>query len=372
MTETLSKADVIRLMKDPSTSARAETAAKIADEFSHSDMTETERVLAEDIFRVLARDAEIMVRESLSAHLKRCPDLPHDVAISLAEDVDSVALPMLKCSDVLRDEDLIKILRSSSAAGKQEAIAQRPSVSSSVSEAIVETGNQNAVVRLVSNEGAAISEGTFEQVVETYGESDTISGQLMGRGDLPTEISERLVSAMSERLEAALISKHDLPGEQLSMLIVQARERATVSLLKEGSSDEELQSLIGRLHERGHLTGSLVLRALCMGDLSFLENSLAERCAIPVQNARVLIYDQGELGFRSLYLKSGLEDSFYPAFRAALDVVRESDYDGGANDRRRYISRTVERILTRFEDPASRIEEDDLEFLIGKLNELAA
>ncbi len=371
MTVMLSEADVARLMTDSSASARAETAAKIADHFTDYSMSEAERGLAEDIFRSLVKDAETVVRESLSVHLKSCPDLPHDLALSLAEDLESVALPMLKCSEVLRDQDLIKILRSSGGE-KQEAIAKRPEVSELVADAVVDTGNQSAVARLVSNEGADISQGAFERVMDTYSESEAVSDSLMRRIDLPAEISERLVSILSERLEEALLSKHDLPADQFSNLIVQARERATVTLLKEGSSEEELRNLIDTLHDRERLTGSLILRALCMGDMSFFEISLSKLAGIPVQNARLLIHDRGGRGLRSLYVKSGLGEPLYPAFRAAVDVVCESEYDGGVNDRRRYVSRTVERILTRFGDPASRIQEDDLDFLIGKLNELAA
>lgn len=371
MTVTLSEADVARLMTDGSGSARAETVAKIADHFSSYEMSDAERGLAEDIFRTLIKDAEVIVRESLSVHLKSCSDLPHDVALSLAEDIDSVALPMLKCSEVLRDEDLIKILASSSGE-KQEAIARRPAVSEQVADAVVDTGNQSAVARLVSNEGADISDGTFERVIDAYSGSDAVSGSLMRRVDLPADLSERLVSVLSDRLEEALLSKHDLPADQFSNLIVQARERATVSLLKEGSSDDELQKLVDTLNERGRLTGSLILRALCMGDMAFFEISMSTLVGIPVQNARILIHDQGDLGLVSMYQKAGISERLYPAFRAAVDVLKESDYDGGVNDRRRYVSRTVERILTRFGDPASRIQEDDLDFLIGKLNELAA
>jgi len=177
---------------------------------------------------------------------------------------------------------------------------------------------------------------------------------------------------LSEKLEEVLLSKHDVPADHFSKLIVQARERATVTLVKEGSSEAELQDLIDKLHDSKRLTGSLILRALCMGDMSFFEISMSKLCRIPVQNARILIHDQGELGLHSMYTKSGLPGNLYPAFRAAVDVVDGSDYDGGVNDRRRYVSRTVERILTRFADPASRIEEDDLGFLINKLHELAA
>ncbi len=125
--ERLTQADVERLLTDSSPDTRARTTAKIAAQFDARTLSPAERRIAEDIFRTLVKDTGILVREALSAHLKSTPDLPHDVALALAKDVDSVALPMLKFSEVLTEEDLIEIVRGQESA-KQVAIAQRPTV----------------------------------------------------------------------------------------------------------------------------------------------------------------------------------------------------------------------------------------------------
>lgn len=91
----LTKYDVARLVVDPSAEARAETAAKIAAQFEVEAFSPAGRQIAEDIFRKLVKDVEVRVRETLAAHLKKFSDLPHDVAVTLAKDVDSVALQMI-------------------------------------------------------------------------------------------------------------------------------------------------------------------------------------------------------------------------------------------------------------------------------------
>lgn len=111
----LSEQDVNRLLADPSGEARAEMAAKIAADFDAGELTGSERKMAEDIFRLMVKDAEVRVREALSQNLKENPTVPHDVAMSLARDVDSVALPVLQFSEALSDEDLIEIVRSQAA-----------------------------------------------------------------------------------------------------------------------------------------------------------------------------------------------------------------------------------------------------------------
>jgi len=367
----LTKADVAKLINDSSAENRVETSAKIAAQFSAEGLSPAEKKIAEDIFRTLVKDVEVRVREALSVHLKTSTDLPHDVALALARDVDSVALPMLKFSEVLTDEDLVEIV-STHGSTKQVAIAQRPRVSSKVADALIDTGNETAVAKLVANEGADITKTALDRVMTEYKESAAVSNSLARRPSLPAAVSERLIGAITERLQEYLTTTMELAPDMASNLILQARERATMGLVEFGSTDTELQNLIEQLHRKGRLTASLLLRALCVGDMNFFERGLARLAGVPLQNARLLIHDPGALGMQSLYLKATLPSRLYPAFRAGVDVVAETDYDGGLNDRTRYLERMLERMLTRFEDPATRLSQDDIDYLMGKLNEIAA
>ena len=367
----LTQDDVARLMADPSSEVRAETTAKIASQFTTEALSPAERKIAEDIFRKLVKDVELRVREALASHLKNSPELPHDVAMALAKDVDSVSLPMIKFSEVLTDEDLIEIVRDQGAA-KQVAVAQRPSVSPSVADALVDTGNQKAVARLVANDGAKLNEKLLGRVMDEYQESTAVSDSLARRPNMPATVSAQLVEKLTERLQDFLLSKHDVSPDIASNLILQARERATMSLVEFGSTDIELDNLIEQLLRKDRLTPSLLLRSICMGDINFFERAIARLAKLPLQNARILIHDQGSLGLDSIYMKADLPKRLFPAFRAGIELVRETDYDGGANDRSRFIERMLERILTQFEDPQSRLTEEDINYLMGKLDQVAA
>ncbi len=311
------------------------------------------------------------VREALATHLKNSPDLPHDVAVALAKDVDSVSIPMLRYSEVLSDEDLIEIVRDQGEA-KQVAIAQRSRVSSRLADALIDTGNEKAVARLVANEGARLSETALGRVMDEYQASQAVSDSLARRPNLPAAISAQLVEALTERLQDYLLSKHELSPDVASNLILQARERATVSLVEYGSTDMELENLVEQLYRRERLTPSLLLRALCVGDMGFFERGLARLAELPLHNARILIHDHGGLGLESIYMKANLPKRLYPAFRAGIELADETDYDGGLNDRQRFIEKLLERVLTQFEDPHSRLAEEDIEYLMGKLEQVAA
>ena len=80
----LTEGDVRKLLSDPSAVTRAETAAKLAIQFDQGDLSPSERAMAEQIFRIMVKDAEVRVREALAVNLKENPNLPHDVALTLS------------------------------------------------------------------------------------------------------------------------------------------------------------------------------------------------------------------------------------------------------------------------------------------------
>lgn len=364
----LTEADVQRLMSSPSSDVRAETAEKIAVAFDAGKLTDSERQLAEAIFRVMMKDVEVMVREALARNLKESADLPKDVALTLAKDVESVALPVLQFSTVLSDADLIEIVRSSGA-DKQVAIAKRVEVSTAVAEALVDHGRTPQVVAtLVSNPGAKLNEAIINKAIEKHGADVTVRNTLAHRSDLPVTIAERLVAAVSESLRDFLLTKRELSPDQAADLVLQARERATVALLPPGSKGSDVVDLVKQLKEHQRLSPSLILRALCMGDLGFFEASMAVLSNTPIVNARMLIHDEGKLGLQSLYSRTSLPTQLYPAFRTALDMVRSTEYDGGEKDRERYASKVIERVLTQYED----MDSENLDYLLKKLRQLAA
>ena len=87
---TISQEDVERLMTDPSPKVRRETADKLTRGYATETLTERERELIEEIFRLLLRDAEVRVRLALAEGLKENPAVPRDVAVALAKDVDDL------------------------------------------------------------------------------------------------------------------------------------------------------------------------------------------------------------------------------------------------------------------------------------------
>ncbi len=367
MSSHLSQADVNRLLQEPSPSARAEIAGKLALEIDSPKLTETELNLAQEIVRLMARDVEVSVRHSLAENLRKAIRLPHDVAVKLANDVESVALPVLENSLVLTDDDLVSIVRNSNSSSKHEAIAGRVNVSIQVSDALIASAGENAVLILMGNATAKISEQGYNKAIDRFKHSDPVKEAMVKRSVLPITIAERLTAIVSERLKDYLVSHHELPASVASDLVMQSRERTIINM-SSGSSDQEVEKLVLQMYRNNRLTPSVVLRALCMGDLTFFEMSLAVMAGVHVSNARILIHDAGRLGLKTLYEKTGLPMRLLPAIRVALDVVHETEMDGGNHDLERYRARVIERVLTQFED----FSEEDVEYLLAKLGDIVS
>ena len=357
----LSQADVAKLLAEPSPHVRSELAGKIALEIDSPHLKDSEIQIAQDIIRAMARDAEASVRQALAHSLRKASRMPHDVAVKLANDIESVALPILENSSVLTDEDLLEIIQSGAAA-KQEAIAARPEVSEKVSEVLITKADETVVAKLMSNTGARISEPSLNKAVDRFAESDKVKEKIVKRAALPVAVTERLVTMVSENLKDYLVRHHEMSPTMAANLVMESRERATISM-SDQSSDEELEKMIAQMQKNNRLTPSIILRAICMGDVAFFEMALAVLANVPVVNARILIHDAGRLGLKSLYAKTPLPPRLLPAFRVALDVVHETVMDGGDHDRDRYHARVIERILTQYQD----ISGEDLDYLLDKL-----
>jgi hypothetical protein len=364
MTSTLSQADVAKLLAEPSPKVRSELASKLAIELNNPKLSDTELKLAQDIVRVMAKDVEVMVRQSLAESLRKAPRLPHDVALKLAQDIESVALPILENSSVLTDDDLSDIVKNGNES-KQEAIAARQNVSEKVSEALISTAGEKVVATLMGNTGAQITDHSLNKAVDRFAASEEIKEKIVKRPTLPVAVTERLVAMVSDNLQKYLVANHEMSPTMAANLVLQTRERAVIGLSSH-SSEQELEKLVQQMYRNKRLTPSIILRALCMGDMPFFEMSMAVLANVPVVNARILIHDAGRLGLKSLYSKTTLPQRFLPAVRVAIDVVHETEMDGGDHDRERYQARVIERVLTQFEDFGA----EDLDYLLDKLGDI--
>lgn len=364
----LTQADVRRLLSEDAPENRTAIAGKIAAGHSTGQFRDNELVIAEQIFRLLLRDAEVSVRVALAEGLKDNVRAPHDIVQQLAQDSEiAVAQPIIEHSEVLNDEDLLEIIRSHAEITKHIAIANRARVSTMVSAALVETRNPDVVEHLVRNDGANISEHSLQRILADHGEDEEMMAETARRSNLPVTVVENLLSIVSESVANGLKQKYTAVAEKLEREAQRARERMTLRLLDTTVDEELVNELVDQLHAAGRLTPSIILTALCRGNFTFFEFSLARMAGIPARNARKLVADKGELGFKSLYMKAGLPESMFDACRLVLGVMHEVRDEGTEiiPGSIHFSNRVVERIFARLQGR----EVENLSYIIALIRQ---
>ncbi len=359
----LNQEDIVRLMKGSSAEDRAHATHKLCRRIGNDELSDGDKAVASQILALLSQDAEKLVRRALAVTLKNSPNLPRDVALKLAQDVDSVALPVIQSSPVFRNSDLIELVLNANEA-KQVAIAGREGLQPLVTDAIAEHGCRAAVVTMASNNSAEVSEKGYNLTLQRFETDNDIHEALISRDWIPPQIAEKMVSLVSGELFDRLVNDHELPPQLAIELASGARERATLDLVSQAGHSSNMPRFVQQLNLNNRLTPSMIMRALCLGHMSFVEWALAELSGIPHHKIWLMLHDAGSLGLRKIFEHAGLPKGMYLPFQMAIKVFHELDYDALEGDRDRFRKRMVERVLTQFQN----IPKADLDYLLEKLD----
>ena len=359
----LTTEDIRTLVRGATADERAIAAHKLCRRID-AGIPDADREAAAEVLRLMALDAAELVRRALAVTLKMSRELPRDVAVRLAHDVDSVATPVLSFSPVLTDEDLAAIVALPDAV-KQLAVARRPVLSEVVTTALVAHAGEDAVKTACANDNARFTEDALASAMDRFAASEALASAMALRKMLPAAISERLVSRVSEAVRQSLVDRHQLSPETALSIAIGARERATVDLVDQAGRAVDLKALTAHLHAEERLTPSLLLRAVAQGHMSFFEWAMAERSGVAHHRAWMMIHDAGPLGLQAVYARAGLPERLYPAFRVGVDTYHALQLEGGELDLPRFQQRMLERFLTQ--DVA---DGEDVDYLLARMDQL--
>jgi uncharacterized protein (DUF2336 family) len=359
----LTEIDIRRLIKATDADDRAAAAHKLCRNMEKAELNDEDREAARKILRMLAQDAAELVRRAMAVTLKASDLIPRDVARKLAADVDSVALPMINFSPAFSDEDLIEIVQAGSPQ-RQVAVAGRPGVGRDVAAAVAEVGCEQAVRTLASNDNADVAEAALGRCIDRFGASPEIVAAIAYRQVLPLSVTERLVELASEAVREHLVTRHSVAPETAIRLAAFARERATVDLVDQASSQADLPHFVAKLNARRVLTASLLLRALARGQMALFEHGVAELAGTPHARAWLMIHDAGPLGLKAIYDRAGLPPRLFQAFRAGVDTWRTLQNEGADTSGDAFRQRMLERFLTQ----RPNAPREDLAYLMERLD----
>ena len=339
--------DFLQWVRTAPASERAEATSALARAYLYSDLSSDDLAAAEGAMLMLLDDPSPLVRRALADALAASPSAPPAIVIALAADQPQIAAPVYALSPLFVDADLVDAV-ATGGTGVQAAIASRAALPCSVAAAIAEVGTAEPCLLLVENPTADLTPLSIDRIVERFGHLAAIREALLLRDDLPAATRQTLVIKLSETLAGFVSGRAWLDADHAQRIARDACEKATVTIAAD-TPESELRPLIRHLCAGGQLTAGLILRALLSGNIALFEEALAELTEMPVARVSALIHDRGSVGFRALFDKAQLPPSTYPAFKEAIEALREGilHEPGGATRLKR---RMIERVLTRCED----------------------
>jgi len=209
--------------------------------------------LFDDVILRLAEEIEAKARAKLSRKLAPVANAPVKVIRSLAFDDDaSVAVPVLMRSNRLDDADLIANARTKSQ-GHLDAIARRKSLSTELTDVLVDRGDHQVVRSVAKNAGARFSDAGFGKLVARAQSDEALALRVGARRDLPRQHFLKLIETASAaacaKLEAANPQFAGAVHDTITEVVAKLR-----SELRNASADHATaRAQVQRLHQLGRL-----------------------------------------------------------------------------------------------------------------------
>jgi uncharacterized protein (DUF2336 family) len=326
---------------------RVDATGALARAYLYSELSPDDSAAAEGAMLMLLDDPCPLVRRALADALAASPNAPAAVIYALIADQPQIAAPVFALSPLLLDADLVDAVATGCPA-VQAAIASRAALPRSVAAAIAEVGTAEASLIVAENASADIAPFSIDRMVERFGHLAAIREALLARDDIPVSARQRLVTKLSETLADFVAGRQWLEADYALRVAREACEKATITIAAE-TPDGDVRPLIRHLRETGQLTAGLILRGLLSGNVTLFEEALAELADLPIARVSGLIYDGSFAALRALFDKAELPASTYPAFKVAIETMREGGFVSESAGAIRLKRRMVERVLTRCE-----------------------
>lgn len=372
--------------EDPKERLRALT--EVTEQYNTKEITSTERKLAEQMFRVLMHDAETSVRKALSEHLKSTNVVPKDIILQLVDDVDEVAVPVLKYSEVLDDNDLLEIIKNSDSAEKFLAISNRKVVNENVSDALIDTKQPKVVKNLLQRTAAKISEFSLGKVISTFAENHDVMDSMAQRENLPASVVEKVIKKVGGNMHDLLVKRYGHVMPNISEIVEKSQEAATLKFMGMKSSVSEIKSMVDNMDKTAEIAQNIYennveltktietlqtsgrlgpISALCMGNLELFAISVARITNVPVANVRKLLHDESGHGLEALYKRAKLPENIFSATKLVVKVINDLDKE---IKEKSSVKKTGNELITRLLKAAEdeKRETENLSYFISMIH----
>ncbi len=302
-------------------SERAAAASSLARAYINNDLPFEDRCAAQAALTLLLDDPSSIVRAAMANCLSMSARAPLQIICALASDQPEVAGAILARSPLLTDSDLIDRVASGHKA-TQMLIADRPTVSMSLSAAIAEIGEAESCLTLLGNDGADIASLSFRRMAERHGHIGSVREMLIADRRLPSDCRHMLLVKLGETLKGSPLVVALMGAARAERVMKDACVKASVTLI-EATRPDEYAALIEHLRIRGDLTASFIVRTLAFGKVDFLGSVLVALTGQTEQRVRALLGSGHDAALAAVFGSAGLSAVTHSVLIRALKVWRE-------------------------------------------------
>lgn len=248
-----------------------------------------DRAVAADILMELMRDAERDLKEYLSEKLAVEPNIPHELAIFLAQDEITVAEPVLKYSRVLTQTDLIDLVRDKTEMYWQ-AIAQRDDIAQELAYALIMTEDNKTVENIVNNTHAMFCERSmYRLIILAKKKVKEIQEPLLMRPEISPKLATELYWFVSAELRRYIMHKFHIQSNKIDNALEMILQEQISHKNGDRSLEQDMKTFARRLNKNGKINSSMLIRVLRRKNRPFFCHLLAEKTELPVEVINLIL-----------------------------------------------------------------------------------
>jgi len=298
---------------------RVETLRQITDLFlvNATSYSDEQTSVFDDVFEVLVRKIEISAKILLSQRLAPVRSAPPRVIQTLAfDDVIEVAEPILTQSERLTDEMLVENARSKSQAHLL-AISKRKSLSTTVTDVLVDRGDSRVVNSVVANLGAELSETGYDRLLELSERDDDLATCVGTRPSIPRHHFVKLLSKAAGTVRARLQALNAQAPAEVSSAVEEATKVTYDKSASDSASLAAAVKLVEQLQHEGKLNADQIAAFAEAGKFDESNAALALLANVPVSPVETMMVKSQSEGVMILTKVADLPG---PAVDAVLEM----------------------------------------------------
>ncbi len=252
--------DLDEIVRQGDPKRRAETARRIAELFLEdaSRLGPDHVELFDGLLLNLVPHAELPARIDLAERLSQLANAPRGLVGRLAHESEiQVAGPILRRSPVLDEPTLIEIARVMGQ-GHLLAMTERPTLSSDLTDVIVDRGDQRVVRSAAGNAGAHFSDNGYSELVKRAARDGVLTIRLGQRDDLSEAQLKDLLTSTIDPVRRRLFDMAK-PARQAEMKQAMAEISGIPVEIESRRDFEPAQRTVLALHRDGYLNEGALL-----------------------------------------------------------------------------------------------------------------